>query len=100
MIELTIAMVIALLLVCFVLEVVASHQKYLLEHLAILLFGMLVGAAACVVAEPDGVGVDGVVHRRIYFLEFSEKVFPLIYPPPSTTAIYVVWIHTRYPFLQ
>jgi len=77
MLELKIAMVMALLLVCFLLEVLASTQRYLLEHLAILCFGMLVGAAACLVG-----GEEEVVQKRIYFLEFSEKVFFMALAPP------------------
>ncbi|GAB5363464.1 hypothetical protein AAMO2058_000885300 [Amorphochlora amoebiformis] len=77
MLELTIAMVMALLLVCFLLEKLASTQKYLLEHLAILLFGMLVGATACFFGREEG-----LEHKPIYFLEFSEKIFFIILAPP------------------
>jgi len=77
MIELTIAVVMALLLVCFLIEVLASSHRYVLEHLAVLCFGMVVGLAACILGEEEG-----TVHRRIYFLEFSEKVFFMCLAPP------------------
>mmetsp|Transcript_2879 Transcript_2879/g.4201 ORF Transcript_2879/g.4201 Transcript_2879/m.4201 type:complete len:512 (-) Transcript_2879:81-1616(-) len=77
MIELTIAMVLALLIVCFLLEVLASYQRFILEHLAVVLFGAVIGLAACSLGGDEGLG-----HKRIYFLEFSEKVFFMILAPP------------------